>query len=126
MNYYQITAASGEVYQNVTCASYSDKENTYSKSRDMATYNMPMIVGQNLTEYNNLDTETNITFDLQSGYALGFNSFRSHFLVINGYFAYFFNPMKSDTFELVSSYNHTVAVNVTTFVGLIYPGNGTV
>jgi len=126
--YYKMTDSFGNVTQTLYSATYTDQANPGNKYRDMATYQLPLTIGQNLTTYLNLDSYSAITYDLQSGYALRQMDFRTHALYISstGYFSQFFSKIQGTTGEILSLYNMTSMVDANSFVSAIYPSNGTI
>lgn len=127
-SYYQKVDDFGNVTQQLWSAQYTDQANPGNMYRDMATYQMPVTIGQNLSKYLNWDSYTATTYDLQSGYALENYNFRTHAMWIepNTYFSYYMMDIANTTGEVLSTFNHTTAVDIDTFTTLMYPANGTV
>jgi len=94
----------------------------------MATYQMPLVIGQNLSVYFNLDSYSAVTYDLQSGYALQDYNMRTHALYIpnSGYFTYFLMDIKNTTNEILSTFEHNTVVDKEAYISATYPVNGTV
>jgi len=59
----------------------------------LATYQLPVKIGQGISTYTNWASYSNNTYDLQSGYAMTTTDFRSHFLLTEGYFGPFFTQL---------------------------------
>ena len=88
--YYQFNSVYDNNNATLQSSTYTDKYNPTSNltsvNRDMATYNMPVMVGQNYSSmFANMDSYHEATYDVLSGYALSQTEYRTHYLNFNAY-----------------------------------------
>lgn len=93
---------------------------------DAQPYNMPYLVGQSATKWLYWDSFNRATYDVNTGYALSQINFRSHTLSVSySYWSRLFAAIIDTDAAIVSEFNQTSAVNLTQYVAMMYPSNGT-
>jgi len=102
-----MTDGLGNITQKLTCATYTTIASPGSKYRDEPTYQLPLQITQNLTSYSLYDSYNEVTYDLQSGYALSQSDIRLHTLHTGGYFGPFFEIIAANEGVVPSMYNLT-------------------
>jgi len=125
-DFYQSTDEFGNVTQTLKAVTYESKVPTNLGWIDAMPYNMPFMIAQGLTKWLYWDSFNRAIYDLNTGYALSQTAFRSHTLYIHDYWSPMFVGITGNSHQVVSEYNQTSAVNLTSYMSQMYPANGTV